>query len=276
MPRIRTIKPEFPQSQSMGNVSRDARLLFILLWTQCDDHGKARGSSRLLASLLYPYDHDVPGRIDAWLDELVRERCIVRYEADGASYVKVVKWADHQKIDRPSASKFPDPDAGSAVLATPREPSSPDQGPGIEGRDRGSEEAEGSARAAAAAATPAADDSPEGRAFAAWQEQARRHGWPDPMFLSSTRRHRLRAILAICGGLAGWVGALDCALSAEFLRTAEGGWQPWFHIDWMLTEEKFTRLMEGRYAERHQRNDQQQHGGLGATLAALGGAGAVG
>lgn len=33
MARIRTIKPEFPQSETMGRVSRDARLLFIQLWT---------------------------------------------------------------------------------------------------------------------------------------------------------------------------------------------------------------------------------------------------
>jgi hypothetical protein len=64
MGRIRTIKPEFPQSESVGRLSRDARLLFIQLWTVCDDSGRARGSSRMLASLLYPYDTDVLGLID--------------------------------------------------------------------------------------------------------------------------------------------------------------------------------------------------------------------
>jgi hypothetical protein len=135
--RIRTIKPEFPQSESMGNVSREARLLFILLWPFCDDHGKARGSSRLLASLLYPYDKDVPDLIDGWFDELVHERCVVRYEVEGAHYVKVTKWLEHQKIDRPSASKFPDPSEGSILIAKPREPSSGDQGSRTEGRDQG-------------------------------------------------------------------------------------------------------------------------------------------
>ncbi len=46
MARIRSIKPEFPQSESMGNVSRDARLTFIQLWTLADDSGRLRGSSR--------------------------------------------------------------------------------------------------------------------------------------------------------------------------------------------------------------------------------------
>ena len=56
MGRIRTIKPEFPQSESVGRLSRDARLLFILLWTLVDDSGRTRGGYQLLASLLYPYD----------------------------------------------------------------------------------------------------------------------------------------------------------------------------------------------------------------------------
>jgi hypothetical protein len=77
MPRIRTIKPEFPQSQSTGRVSRDARLLFILLWTIADDVGRTRAASRMLASLLFPYDDDAPALIEGWLAELERELCIL-------------------------------------------------------------------------------------------------------------------------------------------------------------------------------------------------------
>lgn len=109
MARIRTIKPEFPQSESMGRLSRDARLLFVQLWTIVDDDGKARAASRLLASLLYPYDDDAPALIDGWLAELEAEGCIQRYTVCGASYLQVCKWADHQKIDRPSVSKLPSP-----------------------------------------------------------------------------------------------------------------------------------------------------------------------
>lgn len=107
MNRIRTIKPEFRESESMGNVSRDARLLFVMLWTVADDEGRLRGSSRLLASTLFPYDEDARNLIDGWLEELVREHCIQQYEVDGKSYIEIVNWLDHQKIDRPSASRFP-------------------------------------------------------------------------------------------------------------------------------------------------------------------------
>lgn len=108
MARIRTIKPEFQQSASMGRVSREARLTFILLWPQCDDAGRARADSRMLASLLFPYDDDAVGMIDRWLSELENENCIVRYEVEGKNYVQIVNW-DHQKIDHKSASKFPSP-----------------------------------------------------------------------------------------------------------------------------------------------------------------------
>lgn len=120
MARIRTIKPEFPQSESVGRMSRDARLLFIQLWTIVDDLGRARAAPRLLASLLYPYDPDAQSLIEGWLSELEREGCIRRYNADGSAYLEVSNWVKHQKIDRPSKSRLPAFDGGAE---NPREPS---------------------------------------------------------------------------------------------------------------------------------------------------------
>ena len=296
MARIRTIKPEFPQSESMGNVSREARLLFILLWSQCDDHGKARGSSRLLASLLFPYDADVPDLIDGWIDELEREGCIDRYEVDGAIYVRVMNWRNHQRIEKPSTTRFPDPSPDSRgglpeEQATPQDSSARDQGSGKgsgkgkdQGKDRGPKEPDqGRAREAAAAATlpvavavqvpvpspgPTTTDPPETEAWRHWQEVARLEGWPEAGFLNSHRRLQLQARLATCGGIEGWKLALDKARDAEFLRGPDGKPQRWFDLDWLLDERKFTRLMEGRYAERH-RNDSKP-GDILAALASYG------
>lgn len=108
MARIRTIKPEFPQSESIGRLSRDARLLFILLWTVADDEGRCRAASRMLASLLYPYDDDAPGLMDGWLNELEANGRIVRYEVDGSTYLEIRNWKEHQRIDKPTASKLPE------------------------------------------------------------------------------------------------------------------------------------------------------------------------
>lgn len=129
MARIRSIKPEFPQSETVGRLSRDARLLFIQLWTIVDDEGRARAASRMLASLLYPYDDDAPNLIEGWLAELEAAECIRRYEVDGATYLEIVKWLKHQKIDKPSKSRLPIFDESSRIVAKPRGASVPDLGP---------------------------------------------------------------------------------------------------------------------------------------------------
>lgn len=132
MARIRSIKPEFPQSESMGNVSRDARLLFVMLWPICDDHGRTRAASRMLASTLFPYDDDAPSQIDSWLAELEREKCIRRYEVNGSAYLEICNWLTHQKIDKPSKPQFPEP---SIPFESLREDSS-EEGKGKEGKGR--------------------------------------------------------------------------------------------------------------------------------------------
>lgn len=128
MARIRTIKPEFPQSESMGRVSRESRLCFVLLWTLADDAGRLRGNSRMLASLLYPYDDDAKKLIGKWLDELNTEHCITRYEVGGDQYIQINAWLSHQKIDKPSISKIPPPPEDSRGFARSVEASAADQG----------------------------------------------------------------------------------------------------------------------------------------------------
>lgn len=143
MPRIRTIKPEFPHSESVGRLSRDARLLFIQLWTVADDDGRARSSSRLLASILYPFDDDARGLIDGWLDELEAEGCIRRYEVEATSYLDIPNWLKHQKIDHPAKSKIPEYVASPReTLAKPSRSLAPDLGPRTKERDQGKEEEE--------------------------------------------------------------------------------------------------------------------------------------
>jgi hypothetical protein len=128
MARIRTIKPEFPHSESMGRVSRDARLLFVMLFTIVDDEGRARAATRMLASLLFPYDDDATARIGEWLAELVKEHCVELYEADGNAYLRITNWLAHQRIDKPSRSRLPPP-----LSPSPRE-ASPQEGKGVEGK----------------------------------------------------------------------------------------------------------------------------------------------
>ena len=112
--RIRTIKPEFWESESLAKVSREARLLFVGLFNSSDDFGKSRASSRILASRLYPFDDDANDLIPAWLDELERAGCICRYTHECVEYLYIPKWSTHQRIDHPSKSKIPDFSEGLA------------------------------------------------------------------------------------------------------------------------------------------------------------------
>ena len=108
MARIRTIKPEFPQSETVGTLSRDARLLFIQLWTIADDAGRARAADRLLAGQLYPYDDDAPQLIGGWLAELESKGFVRRYEVDGTRYLDIPTWSRHQRIDNAGKSHIPE------------------------------------------------------------------------------------------------------------------------------------------------------------------------
>ncbi|MFS2027089.1 hypothetical protein [Massilia sp. CT11-137] len=165
MARIRSIKPEFPQSESMGNVSRDARLTFIQLWTIADDEGRLRGNSRMLASLLFPYDDDAPALIDGWLKELEDEGCIVRYKSGTQSYVQLCNWLIHQKIDKPSKSKIPPFDESSRIVAKPLEVSSEE---GIKDQGEEGKEPEEQTHVERRVASP--DRDVVGEVFAYWQK----------------------------------------------------------------------------------------------------------
>lgn len=288
MARIRTIKPEFPQSESMGNISREARLLFILLWPICDDHGKTRGSSRLLASLLYPYDKDAPGLIEGWLDELVQQNCIIRYDHEGAEYIKVAKWLEHQKIDRPSASKFPDPPKPREGSTNAREASCEEGKGRDQGRDQGPTAAEipregspedrdellGDGAEYGMDETwddPPADDNPAqtetgtsangavtksiiDEAHALWNAAAKRQGWATVMRLTDARKKALKSRLKEYHGIEAWTAALAKAEASSFLTgktERSNGHEHWkFNFDFMIKPNSFTKLMEGGYDDR--------------------------
>ena len=109
--RIRSIRPEFYDSESMGNVSWDARFVFECLWSYVQDNGVNRDSARMIRGTCMPYDSDeVLPRIEAALDELEQVGCIVRYEWNGKRLLWLPNFLTYQKITNPSTCNFPKPD----------------------------------------------------------------------------------------------------------------------------------------------------------------------
>jgi hypothetical protein len=129
--RIRTVKPEFWESESVGRLSRDARLLFIGLWNLADDSGRLRGTLPKIRGSLLSYDDVSLEQVGKWLEELITEKMVRRYQGDdGNTYLDIPNWLKHQKIDRPSGSKLPAFVEGSTKTL---ESSCLDQGSGTDG-----------------------------------------------------------------------------------------------------------------------------------------------
>jgi hypothetical protein len=73
-------------------VSREARQLYILLWTLADDEGRIQGELRDVAGVLYPGDDDAETHVGSWLDELQTQKCIRRYRDVHTSLVAIADW----------------------------------------------------------------------------------------------------------------------------------------------------------------------------------------
>lgn len=109
MSRIRSIKPEIATSEQFVSCTRDARLLFVLIWNHCDDAGVHTDSVRRVKMELFPADDDATcEKISEWIEELIKVKLLGRFDSGGAKYLYVTGWSKHQSIQRPYF-KFPKP-----------------------------------------------------------------------------------------------------------------------------------------------------------------------
>lgn len=108
-PRIRTVKPEAWQDEKVGKVSRDGRLLFVVLITLADDEGRFRLLPSLILGHGYPYDSDAGRKLKGWLSELESVGLVVLYESEGVEYGALPSWQRHQRINRSADSILPPP-----------------------------------------------------------------------------------------------------------------------------------------------------------------------
>lgn len=102
MARIRSVKPEYWTSEQVMNMSRDARLLFIGLWTFCDDNGIHPASALSLKAEVLPGDTLTADQVMVFIDEMIEQGLVEEYEAHGRAFWRVTGWRRHQRIDQPT------------------------------------------------------------------------------------------------------------------------------------------------------------------------------
>lgn len=120
-PRIRSLKPECWKDEKPGRLSRDARLLWVVLITYADDEGRFNAMPAGIIGFGYMYDSDAPRKLQGWLEELAARGLVHLYEHDGVPYGVVPKFEAHQKINRKSPSLLPPP-PGSSPDPAPEPP----------------------------------------------------------------------------------------------------------------------------------------------------------
>lgn len=117
MGRMRTMKPEFFRSRSLGKLPRDARLLFAGLWTESDDHGNGIADGRLLKGAIFPYDDDLEHEhVFALLCMLAASSHIQLYAVGDETYFHIINFVRHQApAYRRGGPKYPGIDAGQPL-----------------------------------------------------------------------------------------------------------------------------------------------------------------
>jgi hypothetical protein len=110
MARKRMISPEFWEDETLGECTRDERLLFMGLISNADDEGRGRANAKLVKANIFPYDEDISSKdIKKMMSNLASKKFIVLYSVDGQEFYWVRTFKKHQSVNRPQESKLPPP-----------------------------------------------------------------------------------------------------------------------------------------------------------------------
>lgn len=269
MPRIRTIKPEFAHSESMGRVTREARLLFILMWTAADDEGRLKAHPKSLSGSLFPYDDDACAKIEGWLDELVKEGCVRRYSADGNLYAQITKWSKHQLISHRSPSKIPAPEEEIRKALENSGENPDDSGPTARQR-------ESSLLGPPPSPLPSRLDSSErdrvdvDGVVADWNAMAARAGLSTITKVTPDRRRKIIARTRDAGSREALAAVFERVGASSFCRgekstNGHSGWRA--DLDFVLREPIFVKIQEGRYDDGPRTNGNGHASGPATVMA---------
>lgn len=106
MSRIRTIKPEFWKHEDLSELPPETHMLAAALLNYADDEGYFNANPKLIQAECCPLRDDST-TVRRSIELLSSIGYIRLFEgADGKSYGHVVKFAIHQRVDRPKESKI--------------------------------------------------------------------------------------------------------------------------------------------------------------------------
>lgn len=121
MPRIRTVKPEFWEDDTVGSLSFGARLLFIATWNLADDEGLLRWTPAYIKAQVFMYDDEIDvDDAERFMGELVKAEVVFPYRG-GKSQQRlayIINFHKHQRINRPSPAKLPPPSLQNPQVLT--------------------------------------------------------------------------------------------------------------------------------------------------------------
>ena len=110
MPTKRMIDPAFWQSETMAELTRDQRLLFIGLFSNADDQGRMRAHGALIRSMVFPYDDIELDEIENDLQAIAAKECIHLFDVEGKRCLQIINWWKYQSPQWAYSSKIPPPE----------------------------------------------------------------------------------------------------------------------------------------------------------------------
>lgn len=113
--RIRSTKPEFWRSKTIGTLDWGVRLVLKGLESYVDDNGVGKDDIALIAADVFPRDlfaraPETLARLSEAISELHEADLIARYEVDNEELLYIDRWSELQRIDKPAKGRFRRPD----------------------------------------------------------------------------------------------------------------------------------------------------------------------
>lgn len=107
MARIRYIKPEFFEDETVGALSVLARMLYIGLWCHLDRTGVAPLSPKVFKAKIFPFDDDVTAaKVAELVFELINCGRLSVFEHDGKKFIFCANFKKHQLFHKNEKAKY--------------------------------------------------------------------------------------------------------------------------------------------------------------------------